>query len=174
MHNKNVNLIITMKGENSEVLDDTYTITSNQMRRNFTRKIALHTATCTSECYFNIVKFQTFECQIRETLKWIVFSKEFNWDSCRDVKPSTKIYGKKFSRKQPEVNLRLTKEMREELISLKKDEQCLVRNGSQRQQLQKHDHTRQKNAGSHQEFLWGNYSPKQKRTRFIIQNSIQI
>ena len=36
------------------------------------------------------------------------------------MKPSTKIYGKKFSSKQPEVNLSLTKGMREEGISLTK------------------------------------------------------
>ena len=44
--------------------------------------------------------------------------KKFNWGSCRDVKPSTKIYGKKFSSKQPEDNLSLTKGMMEEGISL--------------------------------------------------------
>ena len=37
LHNRNGNFSITMKGENSEVLDDTYTITSNLMRSNFKR-----------------------------------------------------------------------------------------------------------------------------------------
>ena len=69
MHNKNGNFSITMKGENLEVLDDTYTITSDIMRRKFTRKIVLHAATCTSECDFNIVKCNTVGCKMRETWK---------------------------------------------------------------------------------------------------------
>ena len=89
---------------------------------------------------------------MRETWKCIVCAKEFNWASCRDVKPSTKFYGKKFSRKQPEVNLRLTKGMREEGISLTKMNN-LVRNGNQLQQLKKIDYTRQDNEGSHQELF---------------------
>ena len=109
-----------MKGENLEVLDDTYTITSNLMRRNLTRQIVLHAARCTSKCDFNIVKCRTVRFQMRETWMCIVFEKELNWDSCRYVKTSTKIYGKIFSRKQTEVNLRLTKGMREEVISLTK------------------------------------------------------
>ena len=88
------------------------------MRRNFTRKIALHSARCTSECNFNIVKCHTVGCQMRETWKCIVCAKEFNWASCRDVKPSTKIDGKKFIRKQPEVNLGLNKGMREKGYSI--------------------------------------------------------
>ena len=88
-----------MKVEILEVLDDNYTITSDIMRRNFSRKIVLHAARCTSECYFNIVKCQTFGCQMRETLNFIVCAKEFNWASCRDVKLSTKIYGEKISMK---------------------------------------------------------------------------
>ena len=65
-----------MKGENLEVLDDTYAITSNQMRRNFTKKIDLHAATCTTECNSNIVKCHTVGCQMRETLKCIVCAKK--------------------------------------------------------------------------------------------------
>ena len=109
-----------MKGENLEFLDDTYTITSNLMRKKFTRKIALNAATCTSECNFIILKCQKFGCKMIETWKCIICEKEINWASCRDVRPSTKIYGKKFIRKQPEVNLSLTKGMREERISLTK------------------------------------------------------
>ena len=83
-----------MEGENLEVLDDTYTITSDILRRNFTRQIALHATRCTSDCDLNIVKFHTVGCQMREYCKCIVCGKEFFWASCRDVKPSTKIYGK--------------------------------------------------------------------------------
>ena len=83
-----------MKGENLQVLDDTYTITSNLMRTNFTRQIALHAARCTRDCDFKIVKCHTVGCQMKETWKCIVYEKEFNWDSFRDVKCLTKIYGK--------------------------------------------------------------------------------
>ena len=64
-----------MKRENLEILDDTYTITSNLMRRNSTKQIALHAARCTSECDFNILKCHTVGCQMRETWKCIVFEK---------------------------------------------------------------------------------------------------
>ena len=66
---------------------------------------------------------------MRETWKCIVCAKEFNWASCRDVKPSTKSYGKKFSRKQPIVNLSLTKRMRKEGFSLTKMKNVLSQMG---------------------------------------------
>ena len=75
LHNKNGKLSITMKGENLELLDDSYTITSDLMRRKFTRQIALHAATCTSECDFNVAKCHTVGCQMIETWKCIVCEK---------------------------------------------------------------------------------------------------
>ena len=75
LHDKNGKFSITIKGENLEMLDDTYTITSDIMRRNFNRKIVLHAARCTSKCDFNILKCQTFGCQMRETWKCILCAK---------------------------------------------------------------------------------------------------
>ena len=56
-----------MKVENYEVFDDTHTRTSDLIRSNFTRKIALNAATCTNEFNFIILKCYTVGCQIRET-----------------------------------------------------------------------------------------------------------
>ena len=60
LHNKNWKFSIIMKGENLEVLDDNYTITSILMKNNFTWKIVLHAARCISECDFNKLKFNLY------------------------------------------------------------------------------------------------------------------
>ena len=93
MHDKNGKFSIIMKGENFKVLDDTYTITSDIMKRNFTRQIALHAEEFTSDCGFNILKGHAVGCQMRETWKYNLCAKEFNWASCRVVRPSKKIMG---------------------------------------------------------------------------------
>ena len=72
MHNINWKFSITIKGENLEVFDDTYTMISSVIRRKFTRKISLHAARFTSECDLNLVKCQTVGCQMRETWNWII------------------------------------------------------------------------------------------------------
>ena len=65
------------------------------------------------------------------------------------MKLLTKIYGTKLSRKQPEVNLRLTKKMREEGIYLTKMNNFLSGMGVKC----RNNHTIKENEGSHQEFF---------------------